>query len=139
MISKIFNIAFCSVWKRCFSPVVLKVFSQNTCLDQLYVIFNFEVWQYIYTVPFLHFLSVSSDLSWGYYFKACCCKTNVCNYRRYQSLTWKFSNFFEWPAFGCINTESIVFICSDANFDYLLAFKSRFFVFVDYQKKRWDC
>ena len=43
IISKIFNIAFSSVWKRCFSPVVLKVFNQNLCLDQLSVSFNFEV------------------------------------------------------------------------------------------------
>ena len=61
--SKIFNIAFWSVWKRCFSPVVLKVFNQNLCLDQLYVSFNFEVWQDIYTVsPLCCFLSFCSDL-----------------------------------------------------------------------------
>ena len=42
IISRILNKAFWSVWKRCFSPVVLKVFCQNTCSDQLYVNLNFE-------------------------------------------------------------------------------------------------
>ena len=96
IIFKIFNIAFWSVWKSCFSPVVLKLFSQNTCSDQLYVSFNFEAWQDIYTVSFLCcFLSFCSALFWGYYFKGCCCKANVYNYRRYQTLTWKCSNFFK--------------------------------------------
>ena len=101
IISNILNKAFWSVWKRCFSPVVLKVFSQNTCSDQLYVSFNSEVWQDIYTVSFLCcFLSFCSNFFWGYYFKGCCCKTNVYNYRRYQTLMWKCSNFFKWAAFG---------------------------------------
>ena len=95
IISKIFNIVFWSVWKRCFSPVVLKVVSQNTCSDQLYVSFNSDVWQDIYIVSFLCcYLSFCSELFSGYYFKGCCCKTNVCDYRRYQILTWKCSNFF---------------------------------------------
>ena len=55
IISMIFNIAFWSVWKRCFSPVALKVFSQNTCLDQLYVSLNFEVSQGIYIVSIFAF------------------------------------------------------------------------------------
>ena len=113
IISKIFNIACWSVWKRCFSPAVLSAFSQNTCSDQLYVIFNFEVWQDIYTFPFLCcFLSFYSDLLWGYYFKGCYCKANAYNYRRYQILTRKCSNFFKWPAFGYINTEPIILIFS---------------------------
>ena len=45
IIFKIFIIAFWSVWKRCFAPVVRKVFSQNTFSNQLYVSLNFEVWQ----------------------------------------------------------------------------------------------
>ena len=93
--SKIFNIAFWSVWKRCFSPVVLKVFDQNTCSDQLYVSCIFQVWQGIFTVSFLCcFLSFRSDLFWEYYFKGSCCKTNVYKYRMYQNLSWKCSNFF---------------------------------------------
>ena len=169
MIFKIFNIAFSSVWKRCFSPVVLNVFSQNTCSDQLYVSFNFEVWQDIHTVSFLCcFLSFCSDFFWGYHFEVCCCKTNVYKYRRYQTLTWKCSNFFNWAAFGYINTEPIIFFSSDiwkvsfvifitlswkshkwyfvfyvclifhAEFDYLWVFKNWFSIFVDYLKTLWD-
>ena len=113
IISKIFNITCWSVWKRCFSPAVLSAFSQNTCSDQLHVSFNFEVWQDIYTFPFLCcFRSFYSDLLWGYYFKGCYCKANAYNYRRYQILTRKCSNFFKWPAFGYINTEPIILIFS---------------------------
>ena len=160
IITKIFNIAFWSVWKRCFSPAVLKVFSQNRNPAQPYASANFEVWQDICTVTFPF---------GGYYFKSCCCKTNVYNYRRYQSLTWKCSNFFKWAAFGKISTEAIIFICAfvwnlslvifitlswkshklyfvlyvclifHAEFDYLWVFKSWFFIFVDYQKMRWGC
>ena len=90
IISKIFNIAFWSVWKRCFSPVLLKVFSRNTCSDELDLSFNFEVWQDINTVPFLCCcFSFCSDVFSGYCFKGCSCKTRVYDYRRYQSLTWR--------------------------------------------------
>ena len=150
-----------------FFSCLLKVFSQNTCWDQLYVSFNFEVWQDIHTVSFLFcFLSFCFDLFWGYYFKGCCCKTNVCNYRGYQTLPRKCSNFLKLTAFGYINTEPMIFICSyiwkvlllifitlswksyesyftfyfcltfHAEFDYLWVFKIWLVIFVDYLKRR---
>ena len=105
-ISKIFNIAFWSVWKV-FFPVILRFLAKKyvRASSTLVLILSFEKTSKLFLFFVVSFLFVLT-------FFACCYKTNVYNYRRYQTLRWKCSNFFKWAAFGYINTEPIILIFS---------------------------
>ena len=112
IIFKIINIAFSSVWKRCFSPVVLRVFSQNTCSDQLYVLilrfgktsilFLFFVFFFLFVLTF--FEDIIS--------KVVAARQMYTTIEGIKPSSGSVLIFFKWAAFGYINNEPIIFICS---------------------------
>ena len=161
------HIAFWSVWKRCFSPVVLKVFSQNTCSDQLYVNFNFvfdktAVLFLFFVVFFLFVLIFFEDII----SKVVAARQMYTTIEGIKPSSGSVLIFFKWAAFGYINNEPIIFICSyiwkvslvifntlswksinDIFYSTFVWFSmlslisgySKAGLSLDYQKRRWDC